>query len=101
WFEVDRAEIFAHKGPILAKLGARASCDRVTVVADLEHDWVAPLAAAGFDAARPALFVVEGLLVYLEPAAVERLMQGVTGVASPGSGLVADVMNAEMLTSPH
>jgi methyltransferase (TIGR00027 family) len=101
WFEVDRAEIFERKEPVLAGLGARARCRRATVVADLEHDWVAPLTAAGFDPARPAVFVVEGLLVYLEPEAVERLMTAVARVACAGSGLVTDVMNREMLTSPY
>jgi methyltransferase (TIGR00027 family) len=101
WFEVDRAEIFGRKEPILAGLGARAGCRRVTVVADLEGEWVAPLVEAGFDAGRPALFVVEGLLVYLERGAVEGLMSGVAGVAGAGSGFVADVMNEEMLTSPY
>jgi methyltransferase (TIGR00027 family) len=102
WFEVDRAEIFAQKEPVLAAMAATArGCRRTTVIADLEHDWVAPLAAAGFDAARPTLFVIEGLLVYLEPASVEQLMKTVFQTAAPGSGFVADVMNPEMLSSPY
>lgn len=102
WFEVDRAEIFERKERLLADMGAVARCRRAVVRADLEHDWAKPLAEAGFDAARPALFVIEGLLVYLEAAAVERVMGTVAELAAPeGSGLVADVINEDMLTSAY
>lgn len=101
WFEVDRPEIFDRKETVLAGMGAAPRCARAVVRADLEHDWVAPLTEAGFDAGRPTLFVIEGLLVYLEPAAVEKLMGTVAELAAPGSGLVADVVNDDMLTSGY
>jgi methyltransferase (TIGR00027 family) len=101
WFEVDRAEIFERKEAVLAEMGAMARCRRAVVRADLEHDWIAPLTEAGFDAGRPALFVIEGLLVYLEQAAVEKLMGTVAELAAPGSGVVADVVNEDMLTSVY
>lgn len=102
WFEVDRGEIFERKERLLAEMGAVARCRRAVVRADLEHDWAKPLAEAGFDAARPALFVIEGLLVYLEAAAVERIMGTVAELAEPaGSGVVADVVNEDMLTSAY
>jgi methyltransferase (TIGR00027 family) len=101
WFEVDRAEIFGQKEAVLAEMGAVARCRRALVQADLEHDWSGPLAEAGFDAARPALFVIEGLLVYLEAAAVEQVMGTVAEVAAAGSGVVADVVNEDMLTSVY
>jgi methyltransferase (TIGR00027 family) len=102
WFEVDRAEIFEQKEAVLAKMGAVARCRRAVVRADLEHEWSGPLVEAGFDAARPALFVIEGLLVYLEAAAVERIMETVAELAAAaGSGVVADVVNQDMLTSVY
>jgi len=102
WFEVDRAEIFERKEALLAEMGAVARCRRAVVRADLELEWSARLIEAGFDVARPALFVVEGLLVYLEAAAVERLMGTVAELAAAaGSGVVADVVNQDMLTSVY
>lgn len=59
WFEIDRAEIFATKEPVLAT-GVTA-CRRLTVSADLALDWPAALRAAGFDEARRTVWVAEGL----------------------------------------
>jgi methyltransferase (TIGR00027 family) len=101
WFEVDRPEIFERKEAVLAGTGAVARCPRTVVRADLEQEWIAPLTEAGFEAGRAALFVIEGLLVYLEPAAVEKLLGTVAGLAARGSGVVADVVNEEMLTSVY
>jgi len=91
WFEVDRAEIFEQKERLLAEMGAVARCRRAVVRADLEREWSGRLIEAGFDAARPALFVIEGLLVYLEAAAAERVMGTVAELAGnattrPASG---------------
>ena len=49
--------------------------------------------------AATALFVIEGLLVYLEPAAVEKLMGTVAELAATEAVVVADVVNEDMLTS--
>jgi methyltransferase (TIGR00027 family) len=101
WFEVDRAEVFEHKESLLAEMGAVARCRRTVVRADLEHDWTGPLIEAGFERGQPALFVIEGLLVYLAAPAVERLMETVAELAAPGSGVLADVVNQDMLTSAY
>jgi O-methyltransferase involved in polyketide biosynthesis len=47
--------------------------------------------SAGFNVAEPAVFVAEGLLGYLEEAAVHQLLNTVAGLASTGSVLLADV----------
>jgi methyltransferase (TIGR00027 family) len=100
-FEVDRDEIFDHKEAVLGRAGASPSCDRHVVRADLAKAWTAALAAAGFDRSKPAAFVVEGLLMYLEEADAQALLAAVTGVAAPGSWIAADVVNPEVLTSPY
>jgi methyltransferase (TIGR00027 family) len=101
WFELDRPEIFDQKEPTLANLNAQAKCHRTILRADLEHDWITPLTAAGFDASRPTLFVIEGLLVYLQPSAVETLLATVAQIASRASRFIADVVNPDMLTSQY
>jgi methyltransferase (TIGR00027 family) len=62
-------------------------CERVTVPADLREDWPRALAAAGFDPARPAAWLTEGLLIYLTAHDAERMLTGVTGLCPPGSQL--------------
>ena len=44
-------------------------------------------AAAGLDPARPTAWIAEGLLVYLSPADVDRLLDTITGLSAPGSWL--------------
>jgi methyltransferase (TIGR00027 family) len=100
-FELDRDDIFGAKEPVLAAAGATPRCDRRIVEADLAGDWVPLLTAAGFDASRPAAFLIEGLLMYLEPSAALRLFATVDALAAPGSVLGLDVVNSDMLTSAY
>ncbi len=57
------------------------------VPCDLRDDWPAALRAAGLDPARPTAWIAEGLLVYLAPADVDRLLATITGLSAPGSWL--------------
>ena len=99
-FEVDRADVFDYKEPVIERLRVRARCDRRVVRADLSGDWVGRLVASGFDAARPSAMLVEGLVFYLDEAAVPQVMRTVGDLASEGSWLGMDFVNTEMLTSP-
>jgi methyltransferase (TIGR00027 family) len=100
-FELDRQEVFDHKDAVLAGLGARPACTRHTVAVDLEGDWPARLGRAGFDPEAPAAFLLEGLLVYLEPAAALGLLEKLSPLARPGSWLGADLVGPELLASPY
>src|SRR5262245_45279892 len=100
-FEVDRPEVFTHKETILERLGARPRCDRRIVRADIGGDWTSPLIAAGFDPARPAAVLIEGLFFYLDEATAVRLLQTLAGVTCDGSWIGFDAVNPEMLTSPY
>jgi methyltransferase (TIGR00027 family) len=100
-FEVDRAEVIDQKEAILDTLDARPRCARKTVRADLERDWIVPLRQSGFEEMRPAAFLVEGLLAYLEAGAVASLLSALQRVSWPGSWLGGDILGAEMLSSPY
>ena len=100
-FEVDRDEIFDHKEAVLGRAGASPSCDRHVVRADLARPWTAALAAAGFERSKPAAFLVEGLLMYLDEAEALALLAAIGRIAAPGSWLAADVVNPEVMTSPY
>jgi O-methyltransferase involved in polyketide biosynthesis len=52
---------------------------------------------AGFDPAKPAIWLVEGLLMYLEEADVRRLLAAVSALAAPGSRISADLINGYFL----
>jgi methyltransferase (TIGR00027 family) len=97
-FEVDRPATQATKREVLARAGIDASA--VTFVsADFgREDWFERLLAAGFDRARPAVFLWEGVTVYLTQEDVEATLRRVASCA-PGSILVFDYFSTEALTS--
>jgi len=100
-FEVDRDEIFDHKEAVLGRAGASPSCDRFIVRADLARPWTTTLTAAGFDGSKPAAFLVEGLLMYLDEAEAQALLTVIGSVAASGSWIALDAVNPEVLTSPY
>jgi methyltransferase (TIGR00027 family) len=86
-FELDTAEMLGFKQRVVEENGFAPRAERITIAIDLRDDWPAALRAAGFDPALPSAWVVEGLLVYLDQASVDRLMRDVAALAAPGSRL--------------
>lgn len=99
-FEVDRHEIFDRKEPILRNAGAVSRSDRRVVLADLSAQWGGALLDAGFNPARPAAFLVEGLLIYLDGASVDQLLADLSELAAAGSWLGMDVADRTLLETP-
>ncbi len=99
WFEIDREEVFSRKEPVLRRL-ARPRCARQAVCADLGGEWTSALAAAGFDSTRPAAFLIEGVLLYLNAATVAHVLRTLQGVAGRGSWIGLDLISAATAASP-
>jgi methyltransferase (TIGR00027 family) len=100
-FEVDRGEVLEAKGAILAASGATPGCDRRPVASDLTTDWAAALRDAAFDPSVPTAWLAEGVLFYLEQGVIERVLETVTSLATPGSRLGFDIVNSAVLHSPY
>ena len=91
WFEVDHPATQRDKRERLARLGIAAGQVRF-VEADFTRDPVAErLLAAGLDPARPGLFLLEGVAVYLEAAVLEAVLGQFRRVARAGSRLAISV----------
>jgi methyltransferase (TIGR00027 family) len=86
-FEIDLPGVLAFKDTVLSARGAVPRCERVVVPADLREDWTAALTGAGFDRARPAAWLAEGLLLYLTAGEASRLLTAVSELSAPGSQL--------------
>jgi len=99
-FEIEREQVLAVKEPILREAGAVPRCDRRLVSVDLADEWGRALLAAGFSAAAPAAFLVEGLTPYLWPEQVETLFRRLGAIAAPGSKLGTDIIGTSFLESP-
>ena len=91
WFELDHPATQADKVARVARLGLEHAQVRF-VAADFTADSIAePLLAAGLDPARPTLFLLEGVAVYLERPVVERVLAAFRQVAADGSELAMSV----------
>jgi methyltransferase (TIGR00027 family) len=97
-FEVDQAHVMAIKEERLA--GERPGCRRFAVGVDLADDWPKALKVQGFSSALPTVWLIEGLLQYLDAPAVERLFTRVDALSAPGSALLYDVVGTALLEAP-
>ena len=84
-YELDRPQVLASKDAILQGMGAVARCTRHRLDVDLARPWAQALAAAGFDRHTPSVWLAEGLLQYLDDAAVGHVLSQATQLAAPGS----------------
>jgi methyltransferase (TIGR00027 family) len=96
-FEIDQPEVIAFKSRTLAELGAEPTVRRQTVGIDLREDWSSALKAAGFDPTRPTAWIAEGLLIYLPPAAQDKLLDDITALSAPGSRIATEQMDMDDL----
>jgi methyltransferase (TIGR00027 family) len=91
WFEVDHPATQADKLERLERLGLAAG-HIAFVSADFTADPVAEsLLAAGLDPGEPAVFLLEGVAVYLDNAVTERVLEQFRQVTPPGSVLAISV----------
>ncbi|HTR93739.1 MAG TPA: SAM-dependent methyltransferase [Trebonia sp.] len=91
WFEVDHPATQADKLERIARLGLDAA-HIAFIAADFTADPVAvPLREAGLDQARPAVFIFEGVAVYLERPVIERILAEFRAVTAPGAALAISV----------
>jgi methyltransferase (TIGR00027 family) len=100
-YELDRPEVLATKNAIIARAGARPTCEWRAIEADLERpSWSAALLDAGYEAREPSVWLAEGLFFYLTEATVHALLGGASALAPPLSQLGADLVNRDLLASP-
>jgi O-methyltransferase involved in polyketide biosynthesis len=99
-YELDQPAVLLYKQHVLDDAGARPTCPRRAVTADLAGDWQEALLAQGFNPACPSLWLAEGFTFYLPDEAIARILQGVSALAAPGSRLGFDCVNHATLTSP-
>jgi len=87
WFEVDHPATQADKLARISRLGLAAAQIGFIPVDFTAGPVAGPLLAAGLDPGRPALFLFEGVAVYLELDVTERVLAGFRAVTPPGSTL--------------
>jgi methyltransferase (TIGR00027 family) len=97
-FEIDLPRTQAHKLAMLEKAGLSARL-ATYVSADFEtEDWMNKMVAAGFDPGRRALFLWEGVTMYLDRDSVGATLRRIAGTA-PGSVVAFDYFARETIAS--
>lgn len=100
YFELDRHATQSFKLRRLGELGEYPIDAATYVPCDLEdEESLDHLLAAGFNPRQPALFLCEGLTMYLEPGTVRRLFRFIADQCHAGGLLVFDFIVPEVLTS--
>lgn len=94
-FELDQPAVIAAKADALADDAPR--CRRAAIGVDLTMDWSDALRANGFDAAEPTVWLIEGLLQYLDEDAVHTVFERVDALSAPGSVLLYDIVGKTLL----
>jgi methyltransferase (TIGR00027 family) len=97
-FELDQRQVIAAKGERMADVEAR--CRRVALGVDLADDWTGELRSAGLDPEAPSVWLIEGLLQYLDETAVRTLFARIDGLSAPGSVLLYDIVGAALMNAP-
>ena len=75
-------------------------CPRVALGISLAEDWVMKLDKNGFDRTAPTLWLIGGLLQYLNAAFVDAILMRVDACSAPGSVALADVPSRALLELP-
>jgi methyltransferase (TIGR00027 family) len=94
-YELDQPGVLSLKAGLLA--GEEPRCRRVPVGVDLADDWPTAIRSAGLDPAAPSVWLIEGLLQYLDEDAVGALFDRVDALSAPGSVLLYDVVGKTLL----
>ncbi len=97
-FEVDAPVTQKAKLEQYRRRGLAVPPGVVFVAMDFERESLpARLDEAGFGRQRRSLFILEGLLTYLEPSSVDGLFRTIQDYAGPGSRVVFDYVHAAVL----
>lgn len=101
FFELDRAATQRVKRQALQRVGVDASHVHFVEVDFSADDWTQALVRAGFEPDRPALFLWEGVTMYLSEAAVRQTLRAIKAVAAPGSTIVCDFASERVVTGRY
>ncbi|MGV0804728.1 SAM-dependent methyltransferase [Mycolicibacterium setense] len=100
-FEVDLPELFAFKEPVLARQAIEPTCHRHVIAADLRGDWSTALCESGFEPETPTLWVDEGALAFIPPAARHDAVAVLSELSAPGSRFGVSQYSVDATSAPY
>jgi methyltransferase (TIGR00027 family) len=97
-FELDRKEVLEYKSLKLSHV--KPVCQHVQLAVDLRHDWTSLLVKSGFQRGEKTLWLVEGLMMYLEEADVLNLIAKINSLSISGDEILFDILSRTLLEAP-
>lgn len=94
-FELDLPEVLERKVSLLQD--AFANCQHYLLKADISQPWEHLLLEEGYQVSQPAVFLIEGLVMYLKESQVHSLIQTISKLTATGSYLGLDVIDTKAL----
>lgn len=95
-YEIDQPNILVYKESVLKEF--TPNCKNHLISADLREDfWSQLLIEQGYKTSEPSIWLLEGLVYYLNPTDVEKLMVTINNLSVAGSYLGIDVINTVIL----
>jgi methyltransferase (TIGR00027 family) len=88
FFEVDQQTIFDVKEPLVAQIPLEAASRTYIPMLVEDRGLADALRRAGFDPAQPSAWILEGLMMYLNPRQAVAMADTLKELAAPGSALV-------------
>ncbi len=97
-YEIDQPAVMELKDGRLP--GERPRCQRVAIGIDLADNWPRLLRSRGFSPSTRTIWLVEGLLQYLDASAVDTLFSRIDALSASGSVLLYEIVGQTLLESP-
>lgn len=105
--ELDLPNIVAYKQAVIKELQVvrpdfKPVCQLIISSVDLSKPgWVETLFQCGFNKATPTLWVLEGLIMYLEEDDAHTLLRTIYSLSTPSSRIILHTVNASEIASQH
>lgn len=99
-FEVDRKEVFEYKENLL--LTESPVCQKKVIATDiLQNHWPQKLVNESFNIKEKSIYIIEGLMMYLEESQAHSFMHCLSQFAKKDDIIIMDIFNKFLLKSPH
>ena len=92
-YEIDLPEIISRKEAILKDIPSK--CHRQAIATDLQKPWGHLLKNQGYNYNEPTVWLMEGLLMYLDEKEIHTLLQTISDFSVKGSYLGADLISVK------
>ena len=96
-YELDCPEVVQRKESLLNSVSAK--CHRDAIPIDLRQSWFEQLTDRGFQPLNPSIWLLEGLLYYLNSEEVMTILKTISDSATSDSRLGVDLLNKQMTSS--